>query len=238
MIYIRSVAFLLSGILVTIFYGLFTVPLAILYHDWGYECARSWGRQILRLAKYVCRIDYEIRGLENIPRQPCVVMAKHQSAWETVAILVLVPPSAWIIKRELLLVPVIGWVLGGLQSIAIDRKSGKTARDQILEQGRDRLARGYGVVIFPEGTRVVPGQRGRYGIGGAWLAAGVGAPILPIAHNAGECWRRNAFLKYPGKVTMSIGPVIDTVGKDSLTVLKLTENWIEDEMARLPPAAA
>ena len=100
MIYIRSVAFLLSGILVTVFYGLFTVPLSIIYHDWGYECARSWGRQILRLAKYVCGIDYEIRGLDNIPEQACVVMAKHQSAWETVAILASVPKSVWMINRN------------------------------------------------------------------------------------------------------------------------------------------
>ena len=238
MIYLRSVAFMVAGVLVTIFYGTFTVPLAIVYHDWGYACARSWGRQILRAAKYICGIDFEIRGMENIPEQPCVVMAKHQSAWETVALLVLMPHSVWIIKRELVIVPIIGWVLAGLQSIAIDRKSGHTARDQILEQGRDRLARGYSVIIFPEGTRVAPGKRGRYGIGGAWLAAGTGAPILPVAHNAGECWRRNAFLKYPGKVTMSIGPVIDTTNKESVEVLKLTENWIEDEMARLPPAAA
>jgi 1-acyl-sn-glycerol-3-phosphate acyltransferase len=238
MIYFRSVFFLVACIFVTIFYGIFTVPLAILVHDVGYECARSWGRQILRLAKYVCGIDYEIRGLGNIPARPCVVMAKHQSAWETVAILVTMPQSAWIIKRELLMLPIVGWVLGGLQSIAIDRKSGKTARDQILEQGRDRLARGYGVVIFPEGTRVEPGKRGRYGVGGAWLAAGTGAPILPVAHNAGECWRRNAFLKYPGKVTMSIGPVIETADKESVAILKQTENWIENEMARLPPAAA
>ena len=238
MIYLRSVAFMVAGVLVTIFYGTFTVPLAIVYHDWGYACARSWGRQILRAAKYICGIDFEIRGMENIPEQPCVVMAKHQSAWETVALLVLMPHSVWIIKRELVIVPIIGWVLAGLQSIAIDRKSGHTARDQILEQGRDRLARGYSVIIFPEGTRVAPGKRGRYGIGGAWLAAGTCAPILPVAHNAGECWRRNAFLKYPGKVTMSIGPVIDTTNKESVEVLKLTENWIEDEMARLPPAAA
>jgi 1-acyl-sn-glycerol-3-phosphate acyltransferase len=238
MIYFRSVFFLVACIFVTIFYGIFTVPLAILVHDVGYECARSWGRQILRLAKYVCGIDYEIRGIGNIPARPCVVMAKHQSAWETVAILVTMPQSAWIIKRELLMLPIVGWVLGGLQSIAIDRKSGKTARDQILEQGRDRLARGYGVVIFPEGTRVEPGKRGRYGVGGAWLAAGTGAPILPVAHNAGECWRRNAFLKYPGKVTMSIGPVIETADKESVAILKQTENWIENEMARLPPAVA
>jgi 1-acyl-sn-glycerol-3-phosphate acyltransferase len=222
--------------MITLFYGLFTVPLAILYHDWGYECARSWGRQVLRVAKYVCGIDWVVEGLEHLPDTPSVVMAKHQSAWETMGILVTVPRAVWVIKKELLWLPIIGWVLKGLQSIAIDRKSGHTARDQILEQGRDRLARGYWVNIFPEGTRVAPGTRGRYGIGGAWLAAGADVPVVPIAHNAGECWRRYAFLKYPGKITMRIGPPIETKGRSAAEVLRATEEWIESEMARLPKA--
>ncbi|MBL8510216.1 MAG: 1-acyl-sn-glycerol-3-phosphate acyltransferase, partial [Betaproteobacteria bacterium] len=224
------------AVLVTLFYGLFTVPLSILYHDWGYECARSWGRQTLRLAKYLCGLDYRIDGLENIPSQPCVVMAKHQSAWETVAMITYLPRSVWIIKRELLWLPIIGWVLGGLKSIAIDRKKGASARDQILAQGKARLSNGYSVIIFPEGTRIAPGKRGRYGLGGAYLATGAAVPVLPIAHNAGECWRRNAFLKYPGHITLRIGKVIETVGRDAATVTQLTENWIEDEMARLPKA--
>jgi 1-acyl-sn-glycerol-3-phosphate acyltransferase len=236
MIYIRSVLFFVLAVLITLFYGLFTVPLAILYHDWGYECARSWGRQVLRVAKYVCGIDWVVEGLEHLPDTPSVVMAKHQSAWETMGILVTVPRAVWVIKKELLWLPIIGWVLKGLQSIAIDRKSGHTARDQILEQGRDRLARGYWVNIFPEGTRVAPGTRGRYGIGGAWLAAGADVPVVPIAHNAGECWRRYAFLKYPGKITMRIGPPIETKGRSAAEVLRATEEWIESEMARLPKA--
>ncbi|MEI6737624.1 MAG: lysophospholipid acyltransferase family protein [Pseudomonadota bacterium] len=234
MITLRSIAFTLLGTLVTMFYGIFTVPLAILWHDVGYECAKSWGRCILWLAKYVCGIDYEVRGMEHVTAQPMVVMAKHQSAWETVGILTHFPRSAWIIKKELVWVPIVGWVLGGLQSIAIDRKSGKSARDQILEQGRDRLARGYWVVIFPEGTRVAPGERRKYGMGGAFLATGTGVPVLPIAHNAGECWRRNAFLKYPGKVTMSIGAPIQTTGKDAAIVGREVETWIESEMLNLP----
>jgi 1-acyl-sn-glycerol-3-phosphate acyltransferase len=129
-------------------------------------------------------------------------------------------------------------VLGGLKSIAIDRKSGVSAREQILEQGRDRLARGYWVVIFPEGTRVAPGERGRYGLGGSRLASGTGTPVVPVAHNAGECWRRNAFLKYPGKITLSFGSAISTVGKDAAQVGREVEDWIEAEMLTLPPANA
>ncbi|MCA3027612.1 MAG: 1-acyl-sn-glycerol-3-phosphate acyltransferase [Rhodocyclaceae bacterium] len=238
MIFLRSTAFFVLGTLNTIFYGLFTVPLSIFWHDVGYECARGWGWRILWLAKHVCGIDYQVRGLENIPARPVVVMAKHQSAWETVGILCHLPRAVWIIKKELVWVPIIGWVLGGLKSIAIDRKSGRSARDQILEQGKDRLGRGYWVMIFPEGTRVAPGERGRYGLGGSLLAVGAEVDVLPIAHNAGECWRRNAFLKYPGTVTMSIGAPISTRGKTAVEVGREVEEWIEAEMLRLPPTSA
>ncbi len=238
MIVVRSTLFALLATLTTIFYGLFTVPFAILLHDVGYECARSWGWRILWLAKHVCGIDYQVRGLENLPQRPVVVLSKHQSAWETVAILCHLPRAVWIIKKELVWVPIIGWVLGGLKSISIDRRSGRSARDQILEQGRDRLGRGYWVMIFPEGTRIAPGERGRYGLGGASLATGAGVDALPIAHNAGECWRRNAFLKYPGRVTMSIGAPITTAGKSAADVGREVEEWIEAEMLRLPPTSA
>jgi len=238
MIYLRSTAFVLLATLTTIFYGLFTVPFAIFRHDVGYECARSWGWSILWLAKHVCGIDYQVRGMDNLPDRPVLVMSKHQSAWETVGILCHLPRAVWIIKKELVWVPIVGWVLGGLKSIAIDRKSGRSARDQILEQGRDRLQRGYWVMIFPEGTRVAPGERGRYGLGGALLATGAGVDIVPIAHNAGECWRRNAFLKYPGMVTMSIGATILTKGKTTAEVGREVEEWIEAEMLRLPSTGA
>ena len=235
MIVVRSVLFAIIASLVTAVYGLAVIPASLLSHKIGYECARSWGRQIVRLAKYICGINYEVRGLDTLPTTPCIVMAKHQSAWETVSILMHLPRASWIIKRELVFVPVVGWSLAALKSIAIDRKSGKAARDQILEQGREFLAQGQWINIFPEGTRVAPGKKGRYGIGGAWLAARTGTPIVPIAHNAGELWRRNAFLKYPGTITMSIGPAIETKDKDALTVIKQVEEWIENEMARLPP---
>jgi 1-acyl-sn-glycerol-3-phosphate acyltransferase len=235
---IRSILFALVATVVTVFYGCIVIPMAFISHDIGYTCAKSWGRQIVRLAKYVCGIRYQVLGIENLPASPAIVMAKHQSAWETVGILMHVPQASWIIKKELVLVPVVGWALASLRSIAIDRKSGKAARDQILEQGRDRIARGNWVVIFPEGTRVAPGEKGRYGIGGAWLAAHTGTPVVPIAHNAGELWRRNAFIKRPGLVTMSIGPAIPTQGLEATDVIKRVEEWIENEMARLPATGA
>lgn len=236
MIYIRSVLFFLLGVVNTIVFGSFVLPLSFIKFEWGYDTARGWGIVTLWLAKAVCGIRYDVRGRENIPDYACVSMAKHQSAWETVFILTMLPRAVWIIKKELVWLPIIGWVLYALKSIAIDRKSGKRAVDQIEEQGRNRIAQGLWISIFPEGTRVAPGTRGRYGIGGAWLAAKTGTPILPIAHNAGECWRRNAFLKYPGLVTVSIGPVIQTAGREPADVIAEVENWIESEMLKLPPA--
>jgi len=236
MIFIRSVLFFLLGVLTTIFFGLFVLPLCFIRFEWGYDSARGWATAILWLAKHVCGIHYNVRGLENFPAQACIAMSKHQSAWETVFILVTIPRAVWIIKRNLQWLPIIGWVLFALKSIAIDRKSGKRAVDQIEEQGRDRLAQGLWISIFPEGTRVAPGKRGRYGIGGAWLAARTGAPILPMAHNAGECWRRYAFLKYPGTITVSYGPPIVTAGKEASAIIAEVEQWIEAEMLTLPPA--
>lgn len=236
MIFIRSLLFFLAAIVTTMAYGIFVVPLIFIHYNSGYDLAKSWGRSVIWCAKFICGIDYWVKGHENMPSYPCVSMAKHQSAWETVFILTLLPRAVWIIKREMLLVPVIGWVLYALQSIAIDRKSGKRAVQQIEEQGRERISRGLWISLFPEGTRIAPGQRGRYGIGGAWLAAKTGTPILPIAHNAGECWRRNAFMKYPGKITVSIGPPIITAGREPSAVIADVENWIEGEMLKLTPA--
>lgn len=236
LIFIRSLLFFLLVILNTIVFGVFVIPLILIHYNAGYDLACAWGRVVIWLAKTVCGIDYTVRGLENIPAGACISMAKHQSAWETVFILITLPRAVWIVKKELLWLPIIGWVLVALKSIAIDRRSGRRAVDQIEEQGRDRLAQGLWISLFPEGTRVAPGQRGRYGVGGAWLAARTGAPIVPIAHNAGECWRRYAFLKYPGKVTVSIGPTIVSAGREPGAIIAEVEEWIEGEMLTLPKA--
>ena len=134
-----------------------------------------------------------------------MVLSKHQSAWETVAFQVIFPPQVYVIKRELLWIPFFGWGLAMVSPIAIDRRAGMRALKQMLEQGKDRLARGFWVIVYPEGTRIAPGERGTYQTGGAAIASHAGAPVLPVAHNAGTCWRRNAFLKYPGTITVSIG---------------------------------
>ena len=197
--------------------------------------ARAWARVMLRWTEIACGIRYEVEGREHVPAGPAVIMAKHQSAWETLFLEATFPYQCWIIKRELVWLPFVGWGLVALRAIAIDRKSGVLAREQIVQQGSKLLAKGLWVTIFPEGTRVRVGQRGRYGIGGATLATRTGAPILPVAHNAGEFWGRNAFRKHAGTVQVVIGPVIATQGRDAIEVTREVEAWIEGEVRRLNP---
>ncbi len=198
-----------------------------------YRVITLWSRWIVVAAEVICGIRYRVTGTEHIPAQPCVVLSKHQSAWETMAFQVIFPPQVYVIKRELLWIPFFGWGLAMLSPIAIDRSAGLRAVRQMLAQGKDRLARGFWVIVYPEGTRIAPGARGTYQIGGAAIAVHAGALVLPIAHNAGRCWRRNAFLKYPGTVSISIGRPIDSRGLKAGTLTRQAENWIEAEMLRL-----
>jgi 1-acyl-sn-glycerol-3-phosphate acyltransferase len=235
MTFLRSLLFLAGAIPVTAFFGVL-VPLAgLLSRRAGLWSAREWARWILKWCEWACGIRCEVRGWEHVPGTPAVIMAKHQSAWETLFIEASFPYQCWIVKRELLWLPFVGWGLYAIGSIAIDRKSGVAAREQIVAQGAQRLREGLWVTIFPEGTRVAVGRRGRYGIGGATLATRTGTPILPIAHNAGELWGRYAFRKHAGTVQVVIGEPIPTQGRDAVEVTRQVEEWIEAEMRKMNP---
>ncbi|MGZ5228523.1 MAG: lysophospholipid acyltransferase family protein, partial [Burkholderiales bacterium] len=213
--------------------ALLTFPFAALTR---YRIISSWSRLMVWAAEYICGVRYRVLGKENVPSEPCIVMAKHESAWETLAFQVVLPPQVWVIKRELLWVPFFGWGLAMLSPIAIDRTDARRALRQMIEQGRARLAHGFSIVVFPEGTRSAPGERGTYHAGGAWLAIQTGALILPVAHNAGDHWPRNSFLKYPGVVTISMGPPVRATREmKALDVTRRVEQWIEDEMQRIRP---
>lgn len=189
---------------------------------------------IMWMLRVICNVRMEVRGLENVPKEPCIILCKHQSAWETFSLQTIFPPQTWLLKRELLWLPIFGWGLAMLKPIAIDRGDGKQAIKQLLKQGKERLfEEDLNVVIFPEGTRMPYGERGKYKIGGAMLAASTGVQVVPVAHNAGKHWGRNAFLKHPGTIVMSIGQPIDTRGKKPDEINRLVEDWIESEMTRL-----
>jgi 1-acyl-sn-glycerol-3-phosphate acyltransferase len=232
---LRSALFLAGALVVTSIFGVL-VPLGRVFgRRLPFLLARTYTRIMLTWVEWSCGITYEVHGWENVPAAPTVIMSKHQSAWETIFIESRFPDQCWIVKKELLWLPFVGWGLMAIRCISIDRSSGKAAREQIVEQGARRLDEGLWVTIFPEGTRIAPGKRGRYGIGGALLATRTGTPILPIAHNAGEVWGRYAFRKRSGRVKVVIGPLIETRGKDAVAVTGEVENWIEARMREISP---
>jgi 1-acyl-sn-glycerol-3-phosphate acyltransferase len=195
----------------------------------------SWSRLNLWALKQLCGLTYRVTGAEHLPKQNCIIFAKHQSAWETIALISIIPgPKSWVLKRELLYVPFLGWIMYFFRPIAIDRKTGRKAVKQIIEQGIERLKSGNHVFVFPEGTRVAPGTRKSYGIGGAILAEKSAYPVLPVAHNAGVFWRRRDIRKYPGVIDVVIGPLIETGGKKSSDIKQAAEEWIESTVDKLP----
>ena len=232
---LRSALFLLGALIVTPLYGVLVPAGRAFGARVPFALARSYTRLMLRWVEASLGIRCEVRGWENVPRGPAVLVSKHQSAWETLFLNSHFPDQCWIVKKELLWLPFVGWGLMALRAIAIDRSSGQTAREQIVQQGAQRIGEGLWVTIFPEGTRVAPGKRGRYGIGGALLATRTGTPVLPIAHNAGELWGRYAFRKSAGTVRVVIGPVIATAGRDPISVNTQIEGWIESQMRAISP---
>lgn len=193
----------------------------------------GWARSMLWWLKVTCNIRYEITGLENITDSPTIVLSKHQSAWETLAFQAIFPTQVYVLKRELLWIPIFGWGLAMSSPIAIDRSAGREALKKLVANGQARLNRGFWVVIFPEGTRIAPGERSKYHIGGAWLATHTKTQVLPVAHNAGEYWAKNTFIKKPGVIKMHIGKPIQTAGLKADALNHQVEGWIEAEMLTL-----
>lgn len=208
----------------------FTFFLPVRYR---YFTLSRWTFFIVWLAKTLCGVKYQITGLENIPEQPAVVLCKHQSSWETYAVQVIFPYQAWALKRELLQIPGVGWALALTKPISINRDKPKEAIRKLINEGKQHLASGRWVIIFPEGTRIAPGEKGRYQKGGAMLAHAAGAPIVPMAHNAGTYWPRRGFLKTPGTVQVVIGPPIYPENHTPAELINMTETWIENTMQTL-----
>ncbi len=214
-------------------YAPLMLPTALLPFPLRYRLISQWARLQAFLLRILCRLDYRVEGLEHLPPGAAIILSKHQSAWETILFQQIFPAQTWVLKRELMWIPLFGWALALMRPIAIDRGAGRKAIEQVIEQGRERLQSGIWVVVFPEGTRVAPGARKRYGIGGAVLAAETGYPVVPVAHNAGSFWLRRGFLKKPGTVRVVIGPAIDPRGKKAEEIIKKAEEWIENRMVEL-----
>ncbi|MFA6179654.1 MAG: lysophospholipid acyltransferase family protein [Candidatus Methylopumilus sp.] len=230
---LRSILFNLGILIITPIFSVLAILLFPLPAVMRSRLVSGWAHCAMFWLALTCGLRFRVIGRENIPKHASVILAKHQSAWETIAFQTIFPPQIWVMKRSLLWIPFLGWAFAALRAIAIDRSAGREALKQMVAQGKDRLARGLWVVIFPEGTRIAPGERGKYHIGGAWLATHTQATVVPVAHNAGEFWRKNSFIKTPGVITVSIGKPIAAKGMRPDDLNKVVESWIESEMANL-----
>ncbi|MFA7349669.1 MAG: lysophospholipid acyltransferase family protein [Methylotenera sp.] len=232
MLFLRSLLFLLGQIVTAPIFTLIAF-LALPFNPLTRNVLISgWARSMLWWLRITCNIRHEITGLENIPNSPSIILGKHQSTWETFAFQAIFPTQVYVLKRELLWIPIFGWGLAMSSPIAINRSAGRAALKQLVEQGTARLAKGFWVVIYPEGTRIAPGEHGKYHIGGAWLATHTQTQVVPVALNAGNFWPRG-FIKKPGVIQIHIGKAIQTSGLKADALNKQVEHWIETEMATL-----
>lgn len=236
MILARSLLyFTLMALSIILFAGALSIIGWFIPFRWRCLVANFWGMVNIKMLSLICGLNYQLHGRDNLPDGAAIVLSKHQSAWETMALrCLLIPEQAWVMKRELMWVPLFGWAAALVEPIAINRKSGRKAVKQIINIGIERLKQGRVVVIFPEGTRVAPGAHKRYGIGGALLAEKSGYPVIPIAHNAGIFWRRRDLKKYPGTIQMVVGQPIETDGLGAVEINKKVEEWIESTVDKLP----
>jgi 1-acyl-sn-glycerol-3-phosphate acyltransferase len=228
-----STVFAVGLALSTMIFAPIAIAAFVLPYRWRYHTVIQWTYFNIWWLGVTCGLRHRVEGVENIPERPTIILSKHESAWETIALPRLFSPQCWVLKRELLRVPFFGWGLATLRPIAIDRSAGINAAQQVVKQGRARLDDGIWVVIFPEGTRVPPGERRRYKLGGAILAASTQAPVIPIAHDSGDYWPRNSFFKFPGTIRLVIGPAIPTDGLSVAEINERTERWIEATVERL-----
>lgn len=233
---LRATLFLAYCAITVIPFALIALLLWVTPPMWRFGIVRWWPRLATYAAKYILGIDWQIKGLENLPKHGAIIMPKHQSTWETYFIAgFLEPYPVFVYKKELHMIPFFGWGIKSLNWIAIDRKARSAAFEQVTTGGKRILAEGRNVIMFPEGTRTRIGAKTAYKSGGTRLACAIGAQIVPIAHNAGAFWPRGAWLKTPGLITVSIGPAIDSVGREPDVLLREVEQWIETEMKVIAP---
>lgn len=235
---IRSIIFYIGYFLAMLVCGvLFLPPAPFLPLRSRYRLLNLYNHFIIAWFRIACGVRYEISGHENLPAGPVVILSNHQCEWETVYLQLIKPPVCTVLKKELLNIPLFGWGLRLLHPIALDRSKPARAMKQVLVQGGQRLQEGLSVLIFPEGTRVDPGQRRRYNKSGTVIACRAGLPVVPVAHNAGECWPGRHWIKKPGTISLVVGEPIVTEGRSPEDVLVETEAWIEarlSEVSRVP----
>ena len=230
----RSLIFYIGLAPLTVVFSFIGIAILPLPRTWRYAVITRWSVLTIAWLKLSCGLNWQLTGREYIPAEACIILCKHQSAWETIALQLIFPRQCQVLKRELLRVPFFGWGLASLNPIAIDRNAGVKALRTVLTLGSERIRDGWWVLLFPEGTRIPAGEKGRYTQTGAALALQCGKPVVPVAHNAGVFWARNALTKYPGTIQVVVGPPIETQGKSAKVITREVEEWIEVSCAQLP----
>lgn len=228
MLIIRNLAYwlILASSLIFLFpFMLLASP----FRDGAHKMARVWVKILNLSLKHIVGLKYRIIGAENIPGRPSVICAKHQSGWETLALQEIFPPQVFVAKRELFKIPFFGWGLKLVKTIGIDRNNRREANERLMKQGLARKNEGYWITIFPEGTRLAPGKRGKYKLGGARMAKMFEMDIVPVALNSGEFWPKNSFLKYPGEITVVICPPVPHASGSEAELMKKCERLIETQ---------
>jgi len=233
-LFFRSLLFTVFMSTVTFFYGIFCLFARFLPFRYRYAIIMFWTSTMVWALKHLCQVDYQIEGLENIPKDRVgVILSKHQSTWETFLLPTLFHQAAIILKKELLWVPFFGWGLAIIDPIAINRSDKSNAMDQVISKGKICLEKKRWILVFPEGTRIPPGEIGKYRLGGARLAVATNVPVIPVAHNAGYHWPKRGFIKTPGTIRVVIGPLIETTDRSAEEVMSQAKDWIEETVLKL-----
>ncbi len=233
---LRSFTFIAVMVVTVIPWGLLCLLCAPLPLSFRYRVTVKWPRGMIHAARWLCGIRWQVKGWENLPDGPAVLLCKHQSTWETFWLVAWMPRElCFVFKRELLFVPFFGWGIGLLDMIHIDRSKGRYAFESVVAQGSRKLAAHRWIIVFPEGTRIPPGEKGNYKTGGPRLAIRTGAPVVPIAVNAGRLWPKKTFIKTPGLITVSIGQPMQSADRSPEELTTAVEAWIEREMRTISP---
>lgn len=232
-LFVRSLLFWIGFVLNTLVFGLLILVLFFTPSTVRLKIARGWSLVNNFLLKIFCGITFKVEGTQNLNLDAAIILSKHQSTWETLALHSFTPLVRWVFKRELMLIPIFGWALALTDPIAINRGAGRVAIKQLISEGTKKLNAGKWLLLFPEGTRTAPGKSHKYKIGGALLAEKSGYPVIPVAHNAGEFWPRHSFIKWPGTISVIIGPAIESKNRSAEEINEEVYGWIENAMKKI-----